>query len=172
MLHIQLYQGPEFEMNECDGSACIELASIDLSPLDTGWHDLELPYDIRETTLVVGLACTSVGNDGVIARVAIFVTTAIGAGVPHSGGQLLYGRWYCFHKKHIRSTAPPHFPQPEPWQVHRRTTRSGYIRDVLPSHRPHRSGIARATYPNGPDHANCGDWRLARRPVLPASSVG
>jgi hypothetical protein len=61
-------------MNECDGTDCIELASIDLSPLDTGWHDLELPYDIRDWTAVMGFACT----DGVNARVAVFVSTAIG----------------------------------------------------------------------------------------------
>ncbi len=72
-LHIELYQGPVFEMNDCNGSACIDLATIDLSPLDTGWQDLELPYNISDWG-----ALDTCGGNGAKARLAIFVTNAIG----------------------------------------------------------------------------------------------
>jgi len=46
-LKIAFYQGVDFDPNACTGPNCFQLADIDLSPLDTGWMDLEFPYDLR-----------------------------------------------------------------------------------------------------------------------------
>ncbi len=70
-LHVQLYQGPEFVMNQCDGISCFDLATIDLSPFDSGWLDMELPYDISDWD-----APETCGENGVLVRPAIFVTNA------------------------------------------------------------------------------------------------
>ena len=72
-LHIQLYQGPDFVMNQCDGISCFDLADIDLSPFDTGWLDMELPYHISDWA-----AAETCGENGVLVRPALFVTNATG----------------------------------------------------------------------------------------------
>ena len=46
-LNIAFYQGDNFNPNACTGPNCFPLADIDLSPMDTGWIDLEFPYDLR-----------------------------------------------------------------------------------------------------------------------------
>lgn len=74
-LNIQLYQGDVFEMNDCDGITCFDLARIDLSAFDTGWVDLQIPYDLRNWDAVE----TCDNGEGVLVRPAIFVTNAIGS---------------------------------------------------------------------------------------------
>lgn len=78
-LHIQLYQGDQFEMNDCDGISCFEIASIDLEPFDSGWVDLQVPYDLSSWE-EADISCGAI-----LSRVAIFMTTAIGS---NQGGQL------------------------------------------------------------------------------------
>ncbi|GJM33549.1 MAG: hypothetical protein DHS20C18_25500 [Saprospiraceae bacterium] len=68
---VKLYQGDDFETNNCDASHCLQLASIDLSPFDTGWAVLEIPYDLRGWTAQE--LCS-----GVLVRPAIYISNPFG----------------------------------------------------------------------------------------------
>lgn len=67
----KFYQGDNFEIDSCGISNCLQLASIDLTPFDTGWATLEFPYDLRDWD-VSGLC------GGVLVRPAVYVTNLFG----------------------------------------------------------------------------------------------
>ncbi|MCB0636739.1 MAG: T9SS type A sorting domain-containing protein, partial [Lewinella sp.] len=47
-LHIQLHQPGDFVLGQCPDMSCFALPAIDLSAVDTGWFDLEIPFDLSE----------------------------------------------------------------------------------------------------------------------------
>ena len=89
-LHIELYQGPDFEMEDCDGIACFELANIDLSPFDTGWLELELPYDLSGWA-----ALDTCPDGGLLVRPAIFVTSDESALLPGAKSTRVHVDNFC-----------------------------------------------------------------------------
>jgi len=75
-VRISLYTGDDFEMDECDGIHCFALASIALVPFDSGWVEVQLPYDLNAWN-----TADSCGDapHGVLVRPAIFVTNGLGS---------------------------------------------------------------------------------------------
>ncbi len=47
MMFVDLYRGDNFDLNDCEGSSCYELACIQLDGIDTDeWLEMEIPYDL------------------------------------------------------------------------------------------------------------------------------
>lgn len=67
----KFYQGDNFEINNCDNMNCLQLASIDLSPFDTGWATLEIPYDLKNWDIPE--LC-----GGILVRPVVYVTNLFG----------------------------------------------------------------------------------------------
>jgi hypothetical protein len=72
-------QPPGGGSNGCVGFACTELASIDLSPFDTGWVDIEFPYDLSNWVGPDTCKVPSSEISGLLLRLEVFVTNAIGS---------------------------------------------------------------------------------------------
>lgn len=66
-----IYRGPTFEGDSCDNDECLQLASINLVDIDTGWMEIRIPYDLRKWT--VEDSC-----GGVLVRPAVFVESVFG----------------------------------------------------------------------------------------------
>jgi hypothetical protein len=63
---VKLFQGNDFLSRDCVDNNCYELASVDLSSLDTGWAELQIPLDL--TNWSVFDSC-----GGVLVRPAIYL---------------------------------------------------------------------------------------------------
>jgi hypothetical protein len=74
-LEMRLFRGDNFDLDiaTCNEIDCYTLASIPLSDLDTGWHELQIPYDLRNWLALDGCDIT----DAVLIRPAIYVTNAL-----------------------------------------------------------------------------------------------
>ena len=70
-----LYQGNEFELGNCPANSCYEIASIDLSQVDTGWFDFQVEYDLDLWTTALTCIVPGMAAEGIEARLAIFVTS-------------------------------------------------------------------------------------------------
>jgi hypothetical protein len=68
-----LFQGDGFEIEDCEASLCFELASIDLSQVDTGWFEFQVEYDLSQWNNTA--TCVQSGSSGIEARLAFFVTS-------------------------------------------------------------------------------------------------
>jgi len=83
-LVIQVHIGNLFELNNCNGFDCYELASIQLSDLlPDEWNDVVIPYDLRNWIAIDSCA----DGEGVLVRPAIFVTNALNS---NQGGAETY----------------------------------------------------------------------------------
>ena len=83
---------------------CYELASIPLSDLDTGWHELQIPYNLRNW-----LAQDDCGSsDAVLIRPAVYVTNAL---MNNQGGEDTYSHAqldnFCFGGMIVDVKDPP-----------------------------------------------------------------
>jgi len=74
---IQLYREEGFEVPDSSGTwnpiRCLRLASIDLSPFEEGWYELEVPYDLSNWETL-----DDCGDEvAVLARPAVYITNAL-----------------------------------------------------------------------------------------------
>jgi len=76
-LSVQLFRGDDFELEEWNPIRCLRLVSIDLSPFDTGWIELQLPYDLSMWGVLD--SCGDAPH-GVLVRPIVYVTNALGSG--------------------------------------------------------------------------------------------
>ena len=77
-LSVQLFRGSNFvlEYPTWNPIRCLKLASIELAPLDAGWVDVQVPYDITAWNVV-----DTCGDEpyGVYVRPVIYVNNALGS---------------------------------------------------------------------------------------------
>jgi len=83
-LKFHIFQGDNFDPDNCNGIDCYELASIPISalPLDE-WYEVQIPYDLRGKMAMD----TCSGGHGVLVRPAIFVSNIFGS---NQGGSDTY----------------------------------------------------------------------------------
>ncbi len=84
-LVLRLFRGDNFDVDitNCNGVDCYTLASIPLSDLDTGWHELQIPYDLRRWLAIDGCGKA----EAVLIRPAIYLTNAL---MSNQGGEDTY----------------------------------------------------------------------------------
>lgn len=84
-LEVRLFRGDNFDIDftNCNELDCYTLASIPLSNLDTGWHELHIPYNLKRW-----LVLDDCGVDEAIRiRPALYVTNAL---MDDQGGAYTY----------------------------------------------------------------------------------
>ncbi|HSF88419.1 MAG TPA: T9SS type A sorting domain-containing protein, partial [Saprospiraceae bacterium] len=81
-LEIRLFRGDNFDLDitNCNEMDCYTLASIPLSGIDTGWHELQIPYDLRRWLALDECG----GSQNVLFRPAIYVSNAL---MSNQGGE-------------------------------------------------------------------------------------
>jgi Secretion system C-terminal sorting domain len=104
-LEMRLFRGDDFELDitNCNEVDCYTLASIPLSDLDTGWHELQIPYDLRRW-----LAQDECGAaESVLFRPAVYVTNAL---MDNQGGEDTWSYAqldnFCFGGQLVAVTEP------------------------------------------------------------------
>ena len=120
-LHMKLFRGDSFDINNCNGIECYELATLSLSALGSGWHEWQIPYNLRNWDAFDQCG----GSNAVLVKPAFYVTNGL---MDEQGGEETYSFAqldnFCFggqlvsvenpvQKQHIRM-----FPNPTSGELH------------------------------------------------------